>query len=137
MFVKIYINNFFSHYIMTNSFKKKHTFQQRKEESTKIIKKYDDRIPIIVTKDPKCATLNDINKNKFLAPSDLTLGQFLVVIRKRINLQESEALFVFVNESTLATTASTIGQLYEDYQDEDGFLYFLYCSENAFGTSSM
>ena len=117
---------------MTNSFKKKHPFTERKSESDKIKAKYQDRIPIIVTKDPKCQ-LKDINKNKFLAPVDLTLGQFLCVIRKRVELQDSEALFVFVNESTLATTSSTIGELYDEFQDPDGFLYLLYCSENAFG----
>ena len=62
---------------MTNSFKKKHTFEQRKQESSKIIAKYEDRIPIIVFKDPKCKNLEEINKNKFLAPTDLTLGQIL------------------------------------------------------------
>ena len=118
---------------MTNSFKKKHTFEQRKQESTKIIAKYEDRIPIIVFKDPKCKNLEEINKNKFLAPTDLTLGQFLCVIRKRINLDEAQALFVFVEESTLAPTSQTIGNLYENHKDEDGFLYMLYCSENVFG----
>ena len=118
---------------MTNSFKKRHTFEQRKAESTKIIQKYDERIPIIVYKDPKCTNLKEINKNKFLAPDDLTLGQFLVVIRKRIELTDAEALFVFVNESTLAPTSETIGSLYNKYKDEDGFLYMLYCSENVFG----
>ena len=118
---------------MTNSFKKRHTFEQRKAESDKIIQKYDERIPIIVYKDPKCSNLQEINKNKFLAPDDLTLGQFLVVIRKRIELTDAEALFVFVNESTLAPTSETIGSLYSKYKDEDGFLYMLYCSENVFG----
>lgn len=118
---------------MVNSFKKKHSFQSRKEESNKIIAKYEDRIPIIVTKDPK-SQIKDINKNKFLAPRDLTLGQFLCVIRKRVELEDSEALFVFVNEATLATTSSTIGELYDEFVDEDGFLYMIYCSENAFGS---
>ena len=118
---------------MTNSFKKKHTLEQRKTESAKIMSKYDDRIPIIVFKDPKCKNLQEINKNKFLAPRDLTLGQFLVVIRKRIELEESQALFVFVKESILAQTSVSIGALYDDHKDEDGFLYLLYCSENVFG----
>ena len=118
---------------MSNTFKKKHTLEERKSESDKIIKKYEDRIPIIVTKDPKCKNLEDISKNKFLAPTDLTLGQFLVVIRKRINLSEAEALFVFVDESILATTSQTIGNLYDNHKDEDGFLYMMYCSENVFG----
>jgi GABA(A) receptor-associated protein len=118
---------------MENSFKKKHSFEERQSESSKIKAKYDERIPIIVYKDPKCKNLKEINKNKFLAPEDLTLGQFLCVVRKRIELEESQALFVFVNEATLAPTSQTIGHLYNNYKDEDGFLYMLYCSENVFG----
>jgi len=118
---------------MTNRFKKSHSLEKRKDESNKIMAKYDDRIPIVIFKDEKCKHLNDINKNKFLAPADLTLGHFLCVIRKRIKLEEAQALFIFVDDSTLAATSQTIGNLYQRHKDEDGFLYMIYCSENVFG----
>jgi len=118
---------------MSNKFKKSHTFKERKEESKKIMEKYEDRIPIVIFKDEKCKNLSDINKNKFLAPTDLTLAQFLCVIRKRIELDEAQALFIFVDESTLAASSQTIGTLYQNHKDEDGFLYMIYCSENVFG----
>ena len=117
---------------MSNPFKKKHSFDDRKTESTKIMKKYDDRIPVIVHKDPK-SKIEDINKNKFLTPGDLTLAQFIYVIRKRIKLDESSALFVFVDETVLAPTSHTMSTLYDNHKDKDGFLYLLYCSENVFG----
>jgi len=115
-----------------NAFKKKHTLEERKTESAKIIKKYEGRIPVIVTKDSKCK-LDEMDRNKFLAPGDLTLGQFMYVIRKRINLKETESIFMFVNETVLAPTSHTMNALYEQYKDEDGFLYFVYCNENVFG----
>ena len=118
---------------MTNKFKKSHSLEERKEESKKIMAKYDDRIPIVIFKDEKCKNLQDINKNKFLAPTDLTLAQFLCVIRKRIELDEAQALFIFVDDSTLAVSSQTIGTLYQNHKDEDGFLYMIYCSENVFG----
>ena len=111
---------------MTNPFKKKHSFDDRKMESSKIIKKYEDRIPVIVHKDPK-SKLEDINKNKFLTPGDLTLAQFMYVIRKRIKLDESSSLFVFVNETVLAPTSHTMSALYDSHKDDDGFLYLIYC----------
>ena len=83
---------------MANKFKRSHTLEERKEESKKIMAKYEDRIPIVIFKDEKCKNLQDINKNKFLAPTDLTLAQFLCVVRKRIELDESQALFIFVDE---------------------------------------
>ena len=41
--------------------------------------------------------LSFLDKNKFLAPEDLTVAQFISVIRKRINLNESEAIYIFVD----------------------------------------
>ena len=117
---------------MVNSFKKKHTFDDRKAESTKIMSKYKDRIPIIVSKDPK-SHLKSMDKEKFLTPHDLTLGQFLFVIRKRINVDESQSLFIFANDSVMVPTSASLGQIYNDHKDEDGFLYLIYCSENVFG----
>ena len=73
-----------------------------------------------------------MDKEKFLTPHDLTLGQFLFVIRKRINVDESQSLFVFANESVMVPTSATLGQIYNDHKDEDGFLYLTYCSENVF-----
>ena len=118
---------------MTNKFKKTHSLIDRKAESTKILEKYPNRIPVIVTKDPK-SKLEDMDKNKFLTPNELTLGQFLFLIRKRIKLDASVSLFIFVNETILAPTSHTMQTLYDSYKDEDGFLYLMYCSENVFGT---
>ena len=61
---------------------KKFSFDQRQKESKKIIDKYPDKIPIIVQKNKNC-TLNDIDKHKFLVPTDMTIGQFLYVLRKK------------------------------------------------------
>ena len=47
---------------MSNSFKKKHSFEERKAESKKIMAKYDDRIPVIVHKDPKSKLSSDPGK---------------------------------------------------------------------------
>merc|ERR1711938_123213 len=44
--------------------------------------KHPDRIPVIVEKRPRDATLPLIDKKKFLVPADLTVGQFVYVIRK-------------------------------------------------------
>ena len=60
---KIFINNFSIKYIM-NKFKKNHSFTKRKEESTRIMEKYDNRCPVIVEKDPK-SDLKGMDKSKF------------------------------------------------------------------------
>jgi GABA(A) receptor-associated protein len=66
-----------------------------------------------------------IDKKKYLVPSDLTVGQFCYVIRKRIKLTPEKAIFIFVNE-VLPPTAALMSSIYEEHKDEDGFLYITY-----------
>ena len=114
-----------------SNFKKSKSQEERLDESTKIIKKYPDRLPVIIEKCIK-SDIIDIDKNKYLVPTDLTLGQFLYVIRKRIKLESSKALFFFIN-NTLCSNTQTISEVYNTYKDKDGFLYITYSSENTFG----
>tara|TARA_B100000161_G_C33466961_1_gene376167 strand:- start:260 stop:616 length:357 start_codon:yes stop_codon:yes gene_type:complete len=117
---------------MSVQFKKEFPLEKRLSESKRILEKYDSRVPIIVTPFKKC-TLPNIDKNKYLVPNDLTVGQFLYVIRKRIKLDAAQSVFMYVNDSVLPPTSATMISLYRDYKDEDGFLYMSYCGENTFG----
>lgn len=68
-----------------------------------------------------------------IAPSDaLSSGQFVYVIRKRIKLEPEKAIFIFVDE-VLPPTAALMAGVYEEYRDEDGFLYVTYSGENVSG----
>ena len=87
-----------------------------------------------------------IDKKKYLVPADLTVGQFVYVIRKRIKLSPEKAIFIFVDEVLPPTaTRSTkcvppqimkvccASLMANTTQDEDGFLYITYSGENTFG----
>lgn len=65
-------------------------------------------------------------------PADLTIGQFVYVIRKRIKLTSEQAIFIFVN-NVLPPTAAMISSVYKEHKDQDGFLYITYTGENTFG----
>jgi GABA(A) receptor-associated protein len=41
--------------------------------------------------------------HRYLVPSDLTVGQFVYVIRKRIKLSPEKAIFIFVKNVLPAT----------------------------------
>ena len=116
----------------TYSFKKAKKFEDRKNESEKIREKYPDRIPVIVEKSIN-SNVNNIDKHKYLVPNDLTVGQFIHVIRKRINVSPEKAIFIFVKERILPPTSSLMQIIYDNYADSDGFLYMIYSSENTFG----
>merc|ERR1712096_491894 len=88
-------------------YKEEHPFEKRRAEGEKIRRKYPDRVPVIVEKSPK-ARIGDLDKKKYLVPSDLTVGQFYFLIRKRISLRPEDALFFFVN-NMIPPTSTTMG----------------------------
>ena len=71
-----------------------------------------------------------IDKKKYLVPADLTVGQFVYVIRKRIKLSPEKAIFIFVDE-VLPPTAALMSSIYEEHKDEDGFLYITYVTPRS------
>tara|TARA_B110000037_G_scaffold51344_1_gene63071 strand:- start:703 stop:1056 length:354 start_codon:yes stop_codon:yes gene_type:complete len=117
---------------MSCDFKKNNTFLKRHQEAMKIKQQYSDRIPIIVYKNPTDISTPNLEKTKYLVPNDLTVGQFVFVIRKRIELSPEKALFIFIN-NILPPTSSLMSSIYEENADDDGFLYVVYCGENTFG----
>ena len=113
-------------------FKKNNTFIKRHAEAMKIKEKFPDRIPIIVYKHPNEKTLPSLNKSKYLVPRDLTIGQFIFIIRKRIELEPEKALFIFIN-NILPPTSQLVSEIYDKEVDDDGFLYVVFTGENTFG----
>ncbi|RDA86628.1 hypothetical protein CP532_1049, partial [Ophiocordyceps camponoti-leonardi (nom. inval.)] len=118
---------------MRSKFKDEHPFEKRKAEAERIRQKYADRIPVICEKVEK-SDITTIDKKKYLVPSDLTVGQFVYVIRKRIKLSPEKAIFIFVEE-VLPPTAALMSSIYEEHKDDDGFLYITYSGENTFGSA--
>jgi len=65
-------------------------------------------------------------------PNDLTVGQFIYVIRKRIKLSPEQAIYIFV-DNTLPPTSEQMSSIYAKHKNEDGFLYILISGDNSFG----
>ncbi|PRQ52781.1 putative autophagy protein Atg8 ubiquitin [Rosa chinensis] len=106
--------------------------EQREAEAARIRENYPDRVPVIVERAEK-SDVPDIEKNKYLVPADITVGQFVFVIRKKIKLDPDKAIFIFV-KNILPPTAALMSAIYEENKDEDGFLYMTYSGESTFGT---
>ena len=112
------------------TFKDSNSFASRLDESKRVMSKYKNRIPIIV--EPVKSSKIVIDKIKYLTPDDLTVGQFLYVIRKRINLSSEKALYLYVS-NTILPVSTTLLQAYNLYKDEDNFLYIKISEESTFG----
>ena len=95
--------------------------------------KYPGKIPIICERDPRSLDIPDIDKKKYLVPSDLLISNFMCVIRSRLKLSREKAIYLFINNTILPASCELLTTLYTEYADDDGFLYIKYAGENTFG----
>jgi hypothetical protein len=127
-----------------SEYKRKFSFDDRKQQTNAIKEKYEDKCPIYLSYDKLVKVDLDSSLkhfNKYIVTSSLTLAQFLVIVRKKIkfNSQESLTLFIEIYEkdklqtSILAPTTVSLEELYLKNKDEDGFLYLKLVKENVFG----
>ncbi|XP_047561735.1 microtubule-associated proteins 1A/1B light chain 3C [Lutra lutra] len=116
-------------------FKQRKSLATRQEEVAGIRAKFPNKIPVIVERYPGEKFLPLLDKTKFLVPQELTMTQFLSVIRSRLVLGATEAFYLLVNNKSLVSMSVTMAEVYRDYKDEDGFVYVTYASQEMFGCS--
>jgi len=114
------------------SFKDRHAFEHRLKETTSIMSKYPDRLPVICEQNKRDKNSPHISRCKYLVPNNLTIGELLFIIRKYIKINNAQAIFLFIN-GAVPPTSETINQIYEHNKDKDGFLYMTISLENTFG----
>ena len=113
-------------------FKNEFSHAIRLKEGLRIREKHPDKIPIICEKSNVEKVLPQLDKKKYLVPHDLTLGQFIYVIRKRMSLNSNQALFVLINGQSPSQN-TLISEIYKHNKSSDEYLYVTYAAENTFG----
>jgi len=101
-------------------------------ESERISSKHPGYIPVII--------LNDklkIKKKKFLVPKDVSASYLLIAIRKHIELDSSQAIFMFC-DNVLISGNHMMYDIYNRHviskkNNGDLFLYITISCENTFG----
>ena len=66
-------------------------------------------------------------------PKAFTVGEVLSVIRSKLNLTREQGLVLMASGKYILKQNTSIAEVYEQYRDEDGFLYLLYAEENIYG----
>ncbi len=108
------------------------SLEERKQEYQKVIEEHPGKIGIICEKAPK-SLIKDIEKTKYLINEEFNLSQFTTIIRRKLNMDQKEALFFLANGKTTLTGNDTMLEIYKKYKDEDGFLYIAYAAEEIWG----
>ena len=103
-------------------------------EAEKVIKKYPDRTPVLVY--PINEKIQQLDKNKYLIPKDLIIASLIAVIRSRLRLYKTDALFFFIKVGSnyiVPESGLLIDYIYRIYKNAEGFLRIYYGLENTYG----
>jgi len=97
-----------------------------------ILKKYPNKVPLVIHHNK-----NKKKLHKFIIPSDSSIMDLLYIIRKRVNLEPEQAIYIYVNtptgKSNLLSSNLILSSIYKENKLDNGLLYFIYAEENLFG----
>jgi hypothetical protein len=115
-----------SNLISTDSFSKK--------KIEELLIKYPNRIPIVLSS----ISYKKIGNIKLIVPFDMTLTQFITILRNKIELKKEEAIYFFVKDTNnksdvIIPTTSSLGPLYNQYKDKSLILNMYFEKEAVFG----
>jgi GABA(A) receptor-associated protein len=116
------------------TFREETSLEQRITQGRHLEQKYPNRIPVIV--EPGTSKTNQLpalDKRKFLVPADLTISQLVYIIRRRVRLGESDAIFIYVNNTLPPASALVSAVRKEHGEAQSGFLFITYQGEETFG----
>ena len=98
--------------------------------SEDILKLHKNKVPIIIQQPENSNII--LEKLKYIVPIDITIQQFHCILNKYIKKNEKQSVIIFIN-NILPVSSESIGSLYNQYKDNDGFLYITIRKENTFG----
>lgn len=112
-------------------FVQKNSLENRQFKSFQLKLQFPDRVPIII--DSKYET-HKKPRSRYLCPKDITFGEFIYLLRRNIHLHPKKSIFLMTyNTNILLSCTLLMENIFQDNMSEDGFLYLVYCEENAFG----
>jgi len=103
--------------------------EDRTKQYNKISQKYKNHIPVVVLQDENI----EIDKNKYLVNNDITVGQFMFTIRKRVKLKKEEALFIVTDSGVTPPNSELMSVIYTNNKSSCGFLTLYIKKEAVFG----
>lgn len=113
------------------AYRERLTFEQRQREHDRISHSHPNHVPVIVSRGTR--DIPALDKEKFLVPSTVTAAQLTYIVRRRLVLDPSRAMFLYCNGLVVSGTTTSVRELHQKHADPDGFLYVTYAFENAFG----
>mmetsp|Transcript_5095 Transcript_5095/g.9477 ORF Transcript_5095/g.9477 Transcript_5095/m.9477 type:complete len:128 (-) Transcript_5095:160-543(-) len=115
------------------SFQNEVSLEDRKEKSRGILGKHPHCVPVFLestaTTNPNVTPI----QLKVVIEKRITVMHFMTLIRQKVNLEPTTALFYFVGRKHKLTGDQLMGEVYDQYADEDGFLYISCSDQDTMG----
>mmetsp|Transcript_14176 Transcript_14176/g.14244 ORF Transcript_14176/g.14244 Transcript_14176/m.14244 type:complete len:119 (+) Transcript_14176:49-405(+) len=108
-------------------------FETRRLEANRLLEIHPTKLPIIVEPISSKNNAYGFIQNRFLVPKNYTFHEFIFHLRRRLELDRTDALYVLVSQKHLPALDRNMISIYEEFQDLDGFLYVNYSSEAILG----
>lgn len=112
-------------------FKSIKSFSERSSLSSKLRAAHPDRYPIIFqrksTHDP------ELSQVKYLVPGFITLASLYSKVLPNIKFHSPNDTLIFFINGSMLNNSSLISSIYDNYSNDDGFLYITYATESTFG----
>ena len=122
---------------MESDFKAQTSLEERKQQFQDIHENYPDKIPVVCQKS-KRSKIKPLEKTKYLIDCDFPVSNFEALIRGRLEMTNIDGLFFFVNKDnkkliSLRISDQPMSEIYNEFKDEDGFLYIFFDKEQIWG----
>lgn len=100
------------------------SFEDRKKSTTEILKKYPDKVPVLVSR-KYGKNIKQIEKQRFMVTRYLGILNLKHILAKELKL-ENETLLHLESKNCILNDNINIEELYVKHKDTDGFLRIYY-----------
>ena len=118
------------------NYKNNNSFEDRKNKFLELKQSNPDKIFVIIENNISNYGRDREGDEKFYTftlDKTFTISQLVYLLRKRLGMDEIEALFLLDYREYILPLEATLEEVYEKQKDKDGFLYFSYAFNYMFG----
>ncbi len=106
-----------------------------KKKIEEMLIKHPNRVPIIISS----TSFKEHGQHRFIVPNNITICEFMKILRNKVSLKPEDAIFIFVNDKSLKNNAimvpssASVESIYNQYKDQNLILNLIYEKEAVFG----